>query len=35
VFNIADSALTCGVVLAVLLEFTGRRRDGTRVQRDA
>ena len=30
VFNIADSALTCGVILAVLLEFTGRRRDGTR-----
>jgi len=32
VFNIADSALTCGVILAVLLEFTGRRRDGTRVK---
>ncbi len=31
VFNIADSALTCGVVLAILLEFTGRQRDGTRV----
>jgi signal peptidase II len=31
VFNIADSALTCGVALAVLLEFTGRRRDGSRV----
>lgn len=31
VFNAADSALTVGVVLAVLLELTGRRRDGTRV----
>jgi signal peptidase II len=30
VFNIADSALTCGVILAVLLELTGRRRDGLR-----
>ncbi|GAA1743605.1 signal peptidase II [Luedemannella helvata] len=28
VFNVADSALTCGVVLAIILEFTGRRRDG-------
>jgi signal peptidase II len=44
VFNIADSALTVGVTLAILLEFMGRRRDGTRarsgpggseVQRDA
>ncbi len=32
IFNLADSALTCGVVLAVLLELTGRRRDGTRVR---
>jgi signal peptidase II len=31
IFNIADAALTCGVVLAILLEFTGRQRDGTRV----
>ncbi|MFG2042645.1 signal peptidase II [Dactylosporangium sp. NPDC048998] len=31
VFNIADSALTVGVILAILLEFSGRRRDGTRV----
>jgi signal peptidase II len=31
VFNLADSALTCGVALAVLLELTGRRRDGQRV----
>jgi signal peptidase II len=31
IFNAADSALSCGVVLAILLEFTGRRRDGTRV----
>lgn len=30
VFNIADSALTCGVVLAIILEFSGRQRDGTR-----
>lgn len=28
VFNIADASLTCGVILAVLLEITGRRRDG-------
>lgn len=31
VFNIADSALTCGVILAILLEFSGRQRDGSRV----
>lgn len=31
VFNAADSALCLGVALAVLLELTGRRRDGTRV----
>lgn len=30
IFNVADSALFCGVVLAILLEVTGRRRDGTR-----
>jgi signal peptidase II len=30
VFNVADSALFLGVVLAVWLELTGRRRDGTR-----
>ncbi|PZG22717.1 signal peptidase II [Micromonospora craterilacus] len=30
VFNVADSALVCGVLLAVALEFTGRQRDGTR-----
>lgn len=29
IFNLADSALFCGVVLAVLLELRGRRRDGT------
>ncbi|MET7393227.1 signal peptidase II [Dactylosporangium sp. NPDC005572] len=34
VFNVADSALTVGVALAVLLEFTGRRRDGTRAKKD-
>jgi signal peptidase II len=31
IFNLADSALFCGVVLAILLELTGWRRDGTRV----
>jgi signal peptidase II len=31
VFNLADSALFAGVALAVWLELTGRRRDGTRV----
>ncbi|HEU4349118.1 MAG TPA: signal peptidase II [Actinoplanes sp.] len=30
VFNIADSCLSVGVVLAVLLELTGRQRDGRR-----
>jgi signal peptidase II len=35
VFNIADSALTVGVALAILLEFMGRRRDGTRARKDA
>jgi signal peptidase II len=30
VFNLADAALSTGVVLAVLLELTGRRRDGLR-----
>ena len=29
IFNVADSALVCGVVLAILLELTGRHRDGT------
>jgi signal peptidase II len=33
VFNIADSCLTVGVCLAVLLELTGRQRDGRRVVR--
>jgi signal peptidase II len=31
IFNVADSSLFCGVVLVVLLEFTGRGRDGTRI----
>jgi signal peptidase II len=31
VFNLADSSLVCGVLLAVILEMTGRRRDGTRL----
>jgi signal peptidase II len=30
VFNFADSCLSVGVVLAVLLELTGRQRDGSR-----
>ncbi|HET9516229.1 MAG TPA: signal peptidase II [Actinoplanes sp.] len=30
VFNVADSCLTVGVAIAVFLEFTGRRRDGSR-----
>ena len=30
VFNIADSCLSVGVILAVLLELTGRQRDGSR-----
>jgi signal peptidase II len=33
VFNIADSCLSVGVVLAVLLELTGRQRDGSRLLR--
>jgi signal peptidase II len=32
IFNLADAALSCGVVLAVLLELLGRRRDGTRAR---
>jgi signal peptidase II len=35
VFNIADSCLSVGVVLAVLLELTGRQRDGSRTPRKA
>ncbi|WP_319458680.1 signal peptidase II [Micromonospora sp. RTP1Z1] len=35
VFNLADSSLVCGVILAVLLELTGRQRDGGRVGRRA
>jgi signal peptidase II len=30
IFNVADSALFCGVLIAILLELTGRRRDGGR-----
>jgi signal peptidase II len=33
IFNIADSCLTVGVALAVLLELTGRQRDGMRARR--
>lgn len=32
VFNLADSALVTGVLLAVALELTGRRFDGTRMR---
>jgi signal peptidase II len=32
IFNVADSCLTVGVVLAVLLELTGRQRDGGRAR---
>jgi signal peptidase II len=35
VFNIADSCLTVGVALAVLLELTGRQRDGSRLKKKA
>jgi signal peptidase II len=31
VFNVADSCLVVGVCLAVLLELTGRQRDGSRL----
>ncbi|MFV2009184.1 MULTISPECIES: signal peptidase II [unclassified Micromonospora] len=31
IFNVADSALVVGVLLAVLLELTGRQRDGRRL----
>ncbi|WP_091613242.1 signal peptidase II [Micromonospora mirobrigensis] len=34
VFNLADSALVSGVTLAVLLELTGRQRDGGRAGAD-
>jgi signal peptidase II len=34
IFNVADSALCCGVALAILLEVTGRRRDGTRLAKN-
>jgi signal peptidase II len=33
IFNIADACLSVGVVLAVLLELTGRQRDGSRVKK--
>lgn len=32
VFNLADSALVCGVTLAIVLELTGRQRDGSRLR---
>jgi len=33
IFNLADSMLCVGIGLAILLELTGRRRDGTRTRR--
>jgi signal peptidase II len=33
IFNLADSALVTGVSLAILLELTGRQRDGSRTGR--
>ena len=33
IFNVADMALSFGVVLAILLEYSGRMRDGTRLPR--
>lgn len=33
IFNVADMALSFGVVLAIFLEYTGRMRDGTRLPR--
>ncbi len=35
VFNLADAALSTGVVLAVALELAGRRRDGVRTQKQS
>jgi signal peptidase II len=35
VFNIADACLSVGVALAVLLELTGRQRDGGRAPKKA
>ncbi|MFI6757790.1 signal peptidase II [Micromonospora sp. NPDC050417] len=35
IFNLADSALVSGVILAILLELTGRQRDGTRIRGDS
>ncbi|MEV4755526.1 signal peptidase II [Micromonospora sp. NPDC049559] len=34
IFNLADSSLVTGVLLAILLELTGRQRDGSRAPRD-
>jgi signal peptidase II len=33
IFNLADSALTVGVILAIALELVGFRRDGMRAVR--
>jgi signal peptidase II len=34
VFNLADSAITCGGVLLVLLALLGRELDGTRAGKE-
>jgi signal peptidase II len=33
IFNVADSSLFCGVALVLVLEFSGRSRDGTRLRK--
>jgi signal peptidase II len=35
VFNAADSALTIGLCLILLLELTGRHRDGSRIRKES
>jgi signal peptidase II len=35
VFNVSDSSIVCGGVLAVLLAGIGRRIDGSRAEHDA
>jgi signal peptidase II len=35
IFNLADASLCCGVALVMVLELTGRRRDGVRAARPA
>lgn len=35
IFNVADMALSFGVVIAIFLEYTGRMRDGTRLPKES